>query len=248
MHLRLGERTFATGTRAVDALFRRPLLEQHFYTRIIGDHAIAGRSEDGIGYLMVASWSRSVDLDAVEKALGDLRDTKALVVDARPNAGGDELLARRIAAWFVEGTRTYAKNRYRTGPGKAGFGEVLERQVTGNQDPAKRYDGPIAVLTSPYVMSSNESFVMMLQQAGDCTVVGQKTFGSSGNPRPHQLSNGVTLVLPSWQDLRLDGTCLEGEGLSPDVEVAVDPKELVARDPILERALELLRAKVQSGS
>jgi C-terminal processing protease CtpA/Prc len=55
----------------------------------------------------------------------------------------------------------------------------------------------------------------------------------------------MTLVLPSWQDLRPDGTCFEGEGLAPDVEVAVTPKDLDEKDPILERALALLRDKIK---
>ena len=36
-----------------------------------------------------------------------------------------------------------------------------------------RRSGPVAVLTGRYVMSSSESFVMMLQQALACTIVGQ---------------------------------------------------------------------------
>jgi C-terminal processing protease CtpA/Prc len=77
-------------------------------------------------------------------------------------------------------------------------------------------------------------------------VVGQKTYGSSGNPRPHPLPNDVTIFVPSWQDLRLDGTCFEGEGLAPDIEVKVEPKDLEVKDPILEKALALLRDKLKS--
>ena len=136
------------------------------------------------------------------------------------------------------------KHRYRTGAGKNAFGPVLERAVTGNKEPARRYGRPIAVLTSRYVMSSNESFVLMLRQAKDCTVVGQPTFGSSGNAKPFELGNGVTVVVPSWQDLRPDGSCFEGKGLDPDVVVAATPADLEQQDPILKKALELLRAKV----
>ncbi len=122
---------------------------------------------------------------------------------------------------------------------------MLSRSVTGNQVAGRRFAGPIAVLTSRYVMSSNESFVLMLQQAPDCTTIGQPTFGSSANPKPHELPNGVTIFVPAWQDLRLDGTCFEGEGLAPDVAVNVEAKDLEQRDPILERALEVLRAKIK---
>ena len=102
---------------------------------------------------------------------------------------------------------------------------------------------PTVVLMGPGVMSSCDAFVLMMKQAPDCTLVGQRSYGSSGNPKPHRLSNGVTVMVPSWQALLPDGTCFEGVGIAPDVEVAVDPAELATRDPILERALELLRTK-----
>lgn len=243
LYFRLGEQVFGTGRRAVDSLWRRERIEQHMKVAPAGPQALAGRSADGIGYLMIAAWNEQVDPNVIGMAITELMDTKAMVIDARPNAGGDETLALQVAAWFVEGTRTYAKNRYRERAGKDGFGRVLERQITGNGE-NRRYAGPIVVLTSRYVMSSNESFVMMLRQAPDCVVVGQNTFGSSGNPKPVDLGNGVTALIPSWQDLQLDGTPFEGVGLAPDVAVACTARDLETRDPILERGLELLRAKI----
>jgi hypothetical protein len=245
LHLRLGDETFPGGKRAVDPLYREKLLAQYLMIQPVGGSCRRGRTDDGIGYVMIGAWSDASDVDALEQALPGLRDCKAVVVDVRPNCGGDELLARRIAAWFVDGERVYGKDRYRTGPGKDGFGPVVERKISGNADADKHLAMPVAVLTSRYVMSSNESFVLMMRQAKDCTVVGQKTYGSSGNPKPHELPNGVTIVLPSWQDLRPDGTCFEGEGLAPDVEVAAEPKDFEQRDPILERALAVLREKIR---
>lgn len=243
LHLSLGDKIFPGGKRAVDPLFRADLLPRYAKVQAAGRSGQCGRTEDGIGYVVIGGWTDAKEVDAIEAALPGLRDCKAIVVDVRPNAGGDELLAQRIAAWFVEGERVYGKNRYRTGPGKDGFGPVLERKIAGNAEAEKRLAMPTAVLTSRYVMSSNESFVLMMRQAKDCTVVGQKTYGSSGNPKPHELPNGVTIVLPSWQDMRPDGTCFEGEGLAPDVEVAAEPKDFEDKDPILERALEILRGK-----
>jgi len=242
LYLRLGEQTFGTGSRAVDSLFRRPLVDKLVKVAPVGAQALAGRTEDGIGYLLIAAWNQEVDPERIGGAITELADTKAMVIDVRPNAGGDESLAAKVAAWFVTGTRTYAKNRYR-GPGNDGFGPLLERQVTGNGE-NRHYDGPIAVLTSRYVMSSNESFVLMCKQAKDCVVVGQPTFGSSGNPKPFELGNGVTALIPSWQDLRPDGTPFESQGLAPDVLVECRAQDLETHDAILEKALELLRAKV----
>ena len=240
--LRLGEQTFATGTRAVDSLYRKDLVDRIVTTKARGNHAAAGRTEDGIGYLLIDSWSNDVDPDVIGGAITELLDTKALVVDVRPNCGGNEMLAQQVASWFVTGKQVYAKNRYRDGT--RGFGPVLERTLTGYGE-NRHYDKPIAVLTSRYVMSSNESFVMMLQRAKDCTVVGQPTYGSSGNPKPFELGNDVTLVVPTWQDLRLDGTAIEGEGINPDVLVPCTDKELQSHDPILAKALEILREKIE---
>lgn len=245
LYLRLGERTFATGSRAIDPLYRAKLLARYVPVKPTGKQGLAGRTDDGIGYVMIAAWSDASEIDGIETALASLRGCKALIVDVRPNSGGDELLARRVAAWFVEGTQVYAKHRIRERPGNDGFGAAVERAISGNASPERRIDAPIAVLTSRYVMSSNESFVLMMRRARDVTVVGQRTYGSSGNPKPFALRNGVTIVVPSWQDLRLDGTCFEGVGLAPDVEVAAEPKDFEERDPILERALALLRSKMR---
>jgi C-terminal processing protease CtpA/Prc len=57
------------------------------------------------------------------------------------------------------------------------------------------------------------------------------------------LGNGVTAFVPSWKDLRPDGTCLEGEGIAPDVEVKAGPRDFAASDPVLEAAVAVLAKK-----
>ena len=244
--LRWGERAFGSHSVSVDSLFDRATIAAALTIRATKTNAMWAMTSDGYGYLCIGSWG-GVDVDEIEGALAQLRPAKGLVIDVRPNAGGDERLAQRIAAWFVEGTKVYAKHRLRTGPGQDGFAPVAERSVTGNADPEKRYSGPIAVLTSRFVMSSCESFVLMLRQAPACTVVGQPTGGSSGNPKPWDLGNDVVAMVPSWQDLRPDGTCFEGEGLAPDVLVTCTPADWQQGDPILRRALQVL-AETTAGA
>lgn len=245
--VQLGESRFAGGTRAVDPLFRREQLDRFVRVKPAGKQALSGRTADDIGYLMIATWTKEVDPEVIGGAITELADTKAMVIDARPNSGGDESIAQAVAAWFVDGEKVYAKHRVRERAGKNGFAAPMGRSLRGHGE-NRYYDKPIAVLTSRYVMSSNESFVMMLQQAKDCVVVGQPTFGCSGNPKPCELTNGVVVYLPCWEDLRLDGTAFEGEGLKPDVEVPCTAKDFENGDPILAKALEVLRAKVDGKS
>lgn len=246
LSLQLGEQRFWTATRNVDPLFRRERLDLHVTVEPAGRQVLAGRSADGIGYLLVGAWTADVDPERIGAAIVDLADTKAMVIDVRPNGGGDELRARQVAAWFVDGEKVYARHRTRVRAGPDGFGPVQERRLVGNGED-RRYDRPIAVLTSRWVMSSNESFVLMLKQAKDCTVVGQPTFGSSGNPQPFELGNGVIVHAPSWEDLSLDGRSIEGVGIAPDVLVDCTAADFERDDPILRRALEVLRTKVGGG-
>jgi len=81
----------------------------------------------------------------------------------------------------------------------------------GNAEP-KRFDKPTAVLIGPGVVSSAESFVLMMKQGEKVTLIGQPTCGSSGNPKPHKLENNVEVYLPSWKDMLPDGTASKARG------------------------------------
>jgi carboxyl-terminal processing protease len=164
-------------------------------------------------------------------------DTKALILDARMNGGGDEIAARRVAGRFVSKPAVYSKDRLREGGAwKGTFDRVVEPRMD-----AKRYAGPVAVLIGPKVGSSAESFVLMMKYGANATLVGEVTKGSSGNPKPHPLGNGVTVYLSRWEDQMPDGTMIEGRGIRPDVLVKTTPRGLQKSDPVLEAALKSLR-------
>jgi C-terminal processing protease CtpA/Prc len=80
-----------------------------------------------------------------------------------------------------------------------------------------------------------------MKQVPGTVVVGAASQGSSGNPKPHDLGNGVTVLLPSWKDLTPDGQEMEGVGVPPDIEVKASPADFNTSDPVLEAALARLR-------
>jgi carboxyl-terminal processing protease len=106
-----------------------------------------------------------------------------------------------------------------------------------------RYPGPVVVLTGPLIMSSAESFLLMMRVAG-ATLVGGRSRGSSANPQPVDLGNGITLMVPSWRALLVDGTCFEGVGIAPDVEVPVTAAEVAAGDKVIDAGVAVLDAKL----
>ncbi|MFH1744459.1 MAG: S41 family peptidase [bacterium] len=202
-----------------------------------------GRFEDGIGYILITNWSwDNIDeLEPAYEALDEFAEAKGLIVDVRPNGGGDERLAQYFAGCFITEPRIYAKNVYRDPSDPSGFTNPPYDRVIEPKKGRPKYRGKVAVLMGQANMSSCEAFLLMMKQAPSCTLVGDRSFGSSGNPKAFPLANGVTVYLPSWKAMRPDGTVFEGEGIAPDVLIEATEEDFRQGDPVLDAALEFLR-------
>ena len=200
----------------------------------------SGVFEDGIRYVFIKSWTEEngSDLEPAFEVISDATEiNRPLIIDVRANGGGSEDLAQQFAGCFVDHPVIYAKNINRQ-HGKW-FGP-FDRELQPNKA-RPHFKGRVAVLMGQGTVSSSESFVMMMKQCPTCILVGDHTAGCSGNPKPMQLGNGVIVFLPSWKDLRLDGTGIEGEGFAPDVQVKTNDESFEKNDPVVEAALEVLR-------
>jgi len=200
----------------------------------------SGRFLGGIVYLCLRAWPPNAP-EQLEPAFRLVRRAAAqrlpLIVDARANGGGAEPLAARFAGRFISRTVCYAKHlRCRHGRLLGPVERWLKPSATH-----WRFHGRVAVLVGPGTVSSCESFAMMMRQVPGCKLIGQRTAGASGNSKPVALGNGVVLFVPTWWDMELDGACLEGRGLQPDVEVDAASGLAAGRDPVLAAAVELLR-------
>lgn len=198
-----------------------------------------GTIDDDIAYIFIKSFDASLSADittAVEFI--DKTDAKSLIIDVRANSGGSETLAKRIASRFITEPKVYAKHVFRRGPNPTDFTPVRKRTI----EPAgKTFTGSVAVLMGPANMSSCEAFLLMMKQAANATLIGLRSYGSSGNPNPVYLTNDVKIMLPSWKALRPDETCFENEGIAPDIETTTTPDDNT--DAILNQAIQYLRKK-----
>ncbi len=210
------------------------------------ENVAVGKYDDGIGYLQILTWPGENDAPAVSiepalSSIDDLMACKAIIIDVRANGGGAEPAAKRVAARFVEKPATYSQSQYRDRESPTGFTQPVARVV--KPDTSKpRFTGRVVVLIGPACASSNESFIAMMKHGTNATLVGEKTLGSSGNPRRADLGNGVQVSLPSWRDLMPDGSLLEGVGISPDIAAGQDA-DFASSDPVLNAAL----AEIRSG-
>ena len=198
-----------------------------------------GRFPNGPAYLMIRSWSQEAarDIEAAAKWIDGLSSDDTLILDIRFNSGGDERLARKIAGRFVERSVVYAGHLNRDTSSPSGFSKINKRTLKPIRP---GFRGRTVVLMGPVNMSSCEAFLLMMKQAPQCMLMGEKSYGSSGNPKPVRLANGVTVFLPSWVALTPDGEPFEGKGIAPDVHVEF-PDKPEDQDPLINAALELLK-------
>ena len=206
-----------------------------------GSIVVTGSFPTGPQYVLIRLWDpiRAGDLDAAYEAIRHADPNRGLIIDVRPNGGGDEPMAQSFAGCFVDSPRVYGKNENRfDGKFHGPYDRVLEPNPKGPQ-----YRGRIAVLMGPRCVSSNESFLLMMKTVPGCKLIGQHSRGASGNPKPVRLANDVVVNLSSWRDMLPDGTCFEGIGIKPDIEVRTTPADFVNRDPVLEAAIAHLNGK-----
>lgn len=203
------------------------------------------RSADGIGYINIYSLSNQELPRVFDEALEKLNDTWGLLIDLRFNGGGDELLARRIAGRFVDSKRIYNKNQYRSGAKHTDLGPKLAREF----EPCGpwRYESPIVVLWGERTMSSAESFACMLAQCPQATTMGDRSAGSSANPRTLELPGKIIINIPRWLDLDINDKPIDAVGVKPAVFIKSTSVDYTnTTDIVTSAALAHLR-KIDAG-
>ena len=144
---------------------------------------MSGKFRGGTFYLCLRGWPGSAP-KRIAPAFQVVRRAasagQAIVIDVRANGGGAEPLAARFAGCFVQRSVCYAKHlTARDGTWRGPIERWLKPNKTG-----PHYRGRVAVLIGPGTVSSCESFVLMMKQVPGCQLIGQRTAGASGNPRP----------------------------------------------------------------
>ena len=193
--------------------------------------------EDGIGHLWIYSFSNTTE-DEVRRALDELEaaNGRGLILDLRNNPGG--LLASVISVtdlFLDSGTILY---------------EIDAEGDRSDYDAARRgpaTDIPIIVVVNQFSASASEIMAGAIQTSGRATVVGTSTFGKGSVNIARELSDGSAIYFTIRRWYLSDGTQIEGEGVTPDIEIEADAHPLpieFERDAALKRAFETLNEQI----
>lgn len=158
------------------------------------------------------------------------KDVKGVVLDLRNNPGGYLNDAVFIASEFVK-ERTVV---------------VSEEQANGKTTLSANRRGllteiPVIVLINKGSASASEIVAGALKDNGRAKLVGETSFGKGTVQQAEELGGGAGLHVTIAKWLTPNGTWVNGSGLKPDIEVALDEKN-PERDLQLEKAvLELVK-------
>jgi len=196
-----------------------------------------GRYGD-VGYLFIGSWiSGEVSAEAVDVGLDSLLDTRALIIDVRPNGGGNDSIALMVAGRFTDTTVIGGYVRFRDGPGHSDFGAAIAKTVKPRA--GWRYDKPVFLLVGRAVFSSNEQFVAAMREIPTVRVLGDTTGGGNGNPGVYAMGDGWRYSVPRWIAYTAEMQVIEWSGIPPDEVVPWTTADFDRHaDPVLDRALE----------
>ena len=189
--------------------------------------------EDQIGYLSVTEFD-SVTYDQYKEALDALtqQGMEGLVVDLRNNPGGNlNTVCDMLDLVLPEGTIVYTED-------KDGNRE------TATSDDEHQIDVPMAVLVNGNSASASEIYAGAIQDYGIGTIVGTQTYGKGVVQQIFDLGDGTSVKLTIAEYYTPNGRNIDGEGITPDVEVEYEADESDPEaDNQLEEAVDVLKEK-----
>jgi len=231
--------------------------------------------EKGIYYLRIPSFDlRQDELKAIE-LLKQNAQAKAMIIDVRANGGGNTP-SDLIAALIDRPYRAFSQGTTMSIGLFAAYRQVLStlspeelNQISdstrstlgayseyyrpmlvtagGMNLPGKPiYTGPLVVLSDIGCASSCEDFLMPLKESKRARILGQASYGSTGQPYMVNFDGGITFRVSTRRVYFPDGSPFEGVGIAPDVEARPTLDDLRhGTDSVLAKALEMAREEVR---
>jgi len=189
--------------------------------------------DEDVGYIRLHEFSATAS-DSLEEGLEMLleQDPQGIVLDLRQNPGGWLDQAIEVADLFL-GDELVAVERFSDGRERefnAGSGDIAE-------------EIPLVVLVNNGSASASEIVAGALQDQERAPLIGTQTFGKGSVQRPFSLSDGSELRVTVALWFTPDDQRIQGQGLTPDVEVPwpeEERQEEPEQDPQLQRAIEYL--------
>lgn len=222
------------------------------------DEVTTTRRGDGVVVIAIPSFDApQFEADAV-KAVRAAAGARLILLDIRGNGGGStpEALLRAIMTRAYTGTAVVTPLVNAMEDGQRSFSPDAPRTPqtflrygshTTQPDP-QAYAGPMALLADGACASACEDFAIRFQSGRRAPLLGEATFGSTGQPFLVRFPDlGMSLRVSTKRESFADGSPFEGVGVRPDIPLPLTRADLAAAgDPVLERAVAAALARHSS--
>lgn len=207
--------------------------------------------DGGIAYLAVNEFGDDAGLKAFEQHLPEIIRARGLIIDVRRNGGGSTNNGTAILSYLDKKPipLSAAVSMDYVPVYRAWNGPYVSWKPMGAPEPysverKQHYEGPVAVLIGPRTFSAAEDFVVSFDSMKRGTLLGEATGGSTGQPFVFDLPGGGKGWICSKNDTYPDGRVFVGKGILPAIVVKLTVDDVRhERDPVIDRAVELLRKR-----
>jgi carboxyl-terminal processing protease len=186
-----------------------------------------------IGYIAFNAFiAPPILMPPFNEAMKSFLGKAGIIIDVRGNTGGQGDIGAGMAGWLVG-----EKGQY--------FGTIQLRDNTLKlivRPRAEVYAGPVAILVDGLSLCATEIFAGGLRDLGRARIFGSHTGGVALGGAVEKLPNGDRFMYAFANYVTAGGHVLEGNGLTPDVEVKPTREALLqGRDLALEAAINWIR-------
>lgn len=217
--------------------------EQLIYDRYLEtDYRIIGpllvQTVQGMLYVNYRSFERTVSREHMDEIVRLMQFHDGLIIDVRSNGGGSLQNAQNIASRLTDEEITYARQRFKSGPGRSDFTPWAPLKVVPQS--GDKYLGKVAVLTNRKSYSSTTFFAQMMRTLPHARLLGDQTGGGGGTPVFAELSNGWTYRFSGSQTIDMDEQHLEF-GVQVDQLLTHSMDQISGLDHFIEAAIVWLK-------
>jgi len=187
-----------------------------------------------IGYIKLYNFTGN-SLDLFDNAVNDLlqKGAQRFVIDLRGNPGGYLDYAIEMASMVVPKGDVIVSEDFGSGNGK----EKKDHRSIGY----KTLEGvPMVVLVNEGSASASEIFAGAVKGKAHIKIVGTKSFGKGSVQELVELPNDTFLKVTIAKWLTPDGTSIQDDGITPDVDVEQDEED-PTKDLQLDKAMEIIK-------
>ena len=190
--------------------------------------------EDNLGYIAVSEYD-SVTYDQYQQALEDLQNQgmQGLIVDFRNNPGGNlSTVCDMLDLMLPEGLIVYTEDK-----------DGNRQEMTSDDE--HQFNLPMTVLMNGNSASASEIYAGAIQDYGLGKIVGTQSYGKGVVQQIFDLKDGTCVKLTIAEYFTPNGRNINGEGITPDVEVEYEKDENNPdADNQLEKAMEILKSEL----